>query len=588
MDQVAEVREKIDIVSLIQEFVPLKKTGSNFKANCPFHNEKSPSFVVSPERQIWHCFGCQKGGDAFTFVMEYEHIEFPEALRMLAQRAGVQLAQYKFDTGVASKKEQIYKLNHLASEFYHFLLTQHPVGKHALIYLIEERKIKPQTINTYMLGFAPKIGNTLTQYLVDKKKYPKESLLEAGLATQYYGRIADFFRGRLMFPLYDHRGNTIGFSGRVLDPKVEPKYINTSETLAYHKGSVFFGLNSAKEAIKKENRAIIMEGEFDVISSFQEGITNCVAIKGTALTEEQVTLINRFAQKISLCFDEDSAGQEAVKRSLPILEKKGLSVTVIVPPDGKDADEAIKHNPIAFKLAVKHDMPIYDFLFEKTLARINPKTIDGKKKIAEHLLPVIADIQNEIVKEHYLQKLSRELSTSRESLVAEIEKLKKKEVIRREDIVEKKPQSREALLEEYLAALLVQHENPKVILSEVETMLSHYEFKTPAYQKIIEKLRIFSTNNPKFDPKQFFTSLPPELVPAFDVSFLYPIPKFKDEGHYKEEVKKKASDLYKMYLTHKIENLGKEIMEKEKDGMSDQENTLRLEQDRLIGLLPKI
>ncbi|MGH7245370.1 MAG: DNA primase, partial [Candidatus Levyibacteriota bacterium] len=319
MDQVSEIRNKIDIVALIQEFVPLKKMGRNFKANCPFHGEKTPSFVVSPERQIWHCFGCNKGGDVYTFLMEYEHMEFPEALRILADRAGVRLVNQAFDTGVSSKKETIYKLNRLAAEFYHYLLVKHQLGKIALSYVLERRHIKTQTLNTFLLGFAPQTGNALTTYLVKKKGYKKEDILEAGLATQRGSQLYDFFQGRLMFPLFDHRDNIIGFSGRILeDNEKTSKYINTRDTLAYHKGMTFFGLNSAKQAIKKEQNAILMEGEFDVISSFQEGITNAVAVKGTALTQDQVSLLARFTPMISLCFDTDSAGQEAFKRSLPL------------------------------------------------------------------------------------------------------------------------------------------------------------------------------------------------------------------------------------------------------------------------------
>src|SRR5579872_214543 len=216
MDQVSQIREKIDIVSLLQEYIPLKKAGRNFKAVCPFHSDKTPSLVVSPERQIWHCFGCGKGGDCFSFLMEYEHIEFPEALRILAQKAGITLQNQRIDNATVSKKEKIYALNHLAAEFYHYLLTKHPSGKKALEYVLQ-RGIKPATINTYMLGYSPH-GASLVTYLHKKKQYSTDDIFDAGLATRYGRDVVDFFQGRLMFPLYDHRNNIIGFSGRVLNP----------------------------------------------------------------------------------------------------------------------------------------------------------------------------------------------------------------------------------------------------------------------------------------------------------------------------------------------------------------------------------
>ncbi|GIW61202.1 MAG: hypothetical protein KatS3mg089_0054 [Patescibacteria group bacterium] len=345
MDQVNQIRDKIDLVSFIQETVPLKKAGKNFKGLCPFHNEKTPSFMVSPEKQVWHCFGCNAGGDIYTFLMQYERIDFPEALRILAKRAGIELIQTNYDSGLSSKKERLYSLNSLAAEYYHYLLTKHAVGEKARLYL-KERGLNEKIIETFQLGFAPSIGNGLSRYLLEKKKYEKEELIDAGLAFNRGRDVVDFFRGRIMFPLIDHRDNVVGFSGRILDnTKSTSKYINTRETLVYHKGEHFYGLNVTKEFIRKTGQAILVEGEFDVISSFQEGITNVVAVKGTALTQQQINLIGRYAQKISICFDKDAAGQEAIRRSLPLIESKGLRVTVVVIQDGKDPDEAVRKNP---------------------------------------------------------------------------------------------------------------------------------------------------------------------------------------------------------------------------------------------------
>jgi len=575
MDQVAAIRDKIDIVALIREYIPLKKAGQNFKTNCPFHSEKTPSFVVSPQRQIWHCFGCQKGGDCFTFLMEYEHIEFPEALRILAQKAGVELTQYKFETGLASKKEKIYQINKIACEYFHYVLTKHPAGKRALEYLLEERKIKLQTINTYMLGFSPNERDALVVYLSKKKNFSKDEIIDAGLAVFYGGRLKDFFQGRLIFPLYDHRSNIIGFSGRILENShAKSKYINTRETLVYHKGSVFFGLNLSKDAIKKANQTIITEGEFDVIACFQEGITNTVAVKGTALTEEQVNLISRFAQKITLCFDEDNAGHEAIKRSLPILEKKGLTTTVVVIPDGKDADESIKNNPIAFKNAVKKDIDIYDYLFDQALQGYSQKTAEGKKHIGDLLLPVFTHIQNEIVKEHHVRKLSNAIAISYEALVKEMEKIEKKEIIKKEIPFPTAQKSREELLEEYLIALIVQQENPYLFLEDLIYLQNVYVFHMPVYKRIIEYFFEFQKAHPSFDPKQFFASLPKELIAAFDVCFLLPLPKFADSNEYKKEVKRIIKEMRESSIKEQIKKIGDKMRTKDEDAQSELQNEL--------------
>ncbi len=584
MDAVAQVREKIDIVALISEFLPLKKLGRNFKTTCPFHSEKTPSFVVSPERQIWHCFGCNKGGDCFTFLMEYENLEFPEALRTLAKKAGVILPEGKFAAGVSSQKEKIYTVNKEAMEFYHYVLTKHAAGKKALAYLTEERKIKDKVIQTFMLGFAPTAGDGLLNYLMHKKNHTREDLIFAGLATQ----TGDFFTNRIIFPLFDHRGNIEGFSGRTMSQNFQgSKYVNTRETLVYHKGSVFFGLHIAKEEIKKQNWAIIMEGEFDVISSFQEGIGNAVAVKGTALTENQVNLIARFAQKVSLCFDSDRAGQEAIKRSLPALEKKGLSTSIIVTSDGKDPDEAIRNDPFAFKKAVKNDVGVYDYLLEQTLVSVNKESAEGKKKITEELLPVLGAIENEIVKEHYLKKLAVSLDASYESMLRQSEKMQKKEITDTlvPKVKDKKP--RQEILEEYLLALILQYTHPKKMFSDASENLSEFVFATPAHGKIFDSLIAYFAATDVFNQVKFLSVLAPELFAAFDRCYLLPLPIFASDEKYKEEMIKVTSHLQSFFIRSKIKTLGDTIHEKEKNGGNEELLQLREEFSRLASLLPR-
>jgi DNA primase len=574
MDQIAEIREKVDIVSFIAEFIPLKKAGRNFKANCPFHGEKTPSFVISPERQIWHCFGCSRGGDVYTFLMEYERLEFPEALRTLAKRAGVELRTQEKNPGLATQKERLYQINSLTKEYYHYVLTKHPAGRHALEYL-KNRGVSDKIIETFRLGFAP-MRNALTKYLLSRKTFVREDLVAAGVVFQKGSDIVDFFRGRLMFPLIDHRDNVVGFAGRILDNNITTsKYINTRETLIYHKGEQFYGLNITRDAIRRENQVIIVEGEFDVLSCFENGIANVVAVKGTALTEAQVNLLGRFAQKITFCFDGDKAGQEAIKRSLAVVEKKGLTPTVIEIPGGKDPDEALQKEPGLFKKAVREDIGIYDYLFEKIRASVDLETVNGKKAFADQLLPVISPIKNEIIKEHYIKKVSTELDTSYESIVKELEKLQQPRIASAQQQVVKQKRSKEELLEEYLLALVLQSDSPKKALADAMEILSEILPKERAYHKIMDHLLTHFERQDGFDSTVFGDALPQELVSIYDTSFLVALPHFADDKHAQEEIKKIALQLKRLYIQKKMKDLASEIKQKEHEGAENEAMSLR-------------
>jgi DNA primase len=587
MDQAAEIREKIDIVSFISEYLSLKKAGRNFKTNCPFHNENTPSFVISPERQIWHCFGCNKGGDAFTFLMEYENMEFPEALRALAKKAGVTILETEFKKGQYSEKEKIFTINNQALKFYHYILTELPVGKPALSYLTEKRKINSGIIDTFELGFAPSSGSALSDYLVKKKGYQNKDLLMAGVSFERGGRLVDFFRGRIIFPLFDHRGNVTGFSARALNNEDQPKYINTKETAVYHKGSMFFGLNGAKEEIKLKQDAIIVEGEFDAISLFMEGIKNVVAIKGTALTENQVNLLARFTPKVTLCLDQDNAGIEATKRSLEVIEKKGLVAAMVVVSDAKDPDEAIKNNPGEFKKALRESVSVYDYFIEKFVKDNNKETADGKRVITDNLLPLLSNISNEVVKEHYLKKLSSILDISFESLVKEVGKLQKKDLEDKIIIPKKDKRARREVLEEYLLALIIQNENPKKIVEEHTASFSEYEFEALSIQKLFNALKESLLKTEKLDIKAFSSNLSKELIQAFDTCYLFPLTKFIDGKAYEEEIKKVFKELLTIFVKDKIRMISEEIKTKEREEKLEEVEELKKKFTKLLLILPK-
>lgn len=579
MDEVSQIRQKIDIVSIISEHLPLKKLGRNFKVLCPFHTEKTPSFVVSPERQIWHCFGCGEGGDVFTFLMKYENIDFPEALRILAKRAGVTLSSRNFlSEGTGKKKERLYEANHLASEFYHYILTQHEKGKLAREYL-QRRGTTPQAINLFKLGFAPSAPNALTRYLTEKKGFSQKELEEAGITIKVQNYI-DRFRNRIMFPLTDHRGNIVGFSGRILtegSPSASSgaKYVNTPETLVYHKGDNLFGLYQAKDIIKKKRSALIVEGEFDMIQSFIHGIENTVAIKGTALTDGQASLLKRFSEKVVICLDQDAAGIDATFRGVGVLENKGILINVVVLPQGKDPDESLRQNPKLFLDAVKREVPVYDFLLQALASRFNSKTTEGKKRMGDEFLPFLARIQNEIIKDHYVKKLASELSVSSESIVREMEKYKKAQAVgvsKPETLTVLSKRSRREILEEYLIALIIQSDNVIERFQEARNILDTQELETPIYQKIFllleECLKNPAKRKKKFSIKRFMKRVPEELHFAIDTCYLFALPVFssetgEDETRLLLEIEKTATEIKALSIRSKMQNLTLKMREEE-------------------------
>ena len=535
MSDVDEIKSRINIVDIIGKRVALKKTGRNFKGLCPFHNEKTPAFIVSPERESWHCFGCGIGGDIFSFVMEYEHIDFPEALEELAEIAGVKLPRRVGETPEAKLKQKILEVNHLASEYYHYVLTKHALGAKARDYL-KKRGVTDKSIKTFGLGYSPNSWDALSMFL-KKKGYDAQLLDRAGLTAR--GRY-DMFRGRVMFTLKDHRGNVVGFSGRVLDPKAkEAKYINTSETPAYVKSNVLYGLDVTRGAIQKENEAVVMEGELDVISSFQEGIGNVVAIKGSALTEGHVNLLKRYAERLIFALDSDLAGDAAARRGIEIADRAGLDMRVVSLPSGKDPDDAARENPVALKQAIKDAVPIYDYFISSALKRFDVASAFGKKKISAELLPVLAKIENPIVQGHYIKKLGHAIDTTEDNVREAMKKEQSRSVYNspklqgeeKQDVA----QTRHDKLEIYVLALLLQGKTADLFEEFTGNIALEYVANS-AVKKILEHLQLFLKKNSAFMIKDFAESLPPELIPTVDEAFLWDIGDFlENEESFAEE-----------------------------------------------------
>lgn len=558
MDDIQKIKQKIDIVDLISDYIALKKSGRNFKANCPFHSEKSPSFVISPERQIWHCFGCQKGGDIFSFIESYEKIEFPEALKYLADRAGVKLETTVEKSDKENKKERIYELNHLAYNFYSFLLFEHKAGKKALSYLVTTRKIPSNLAKKFGLGFAPNQKSALCGFLIKKKGYREQDILDAGLATKQGGILYDFFRNRIIFPIFDTRGNIIAFSGRGLTDANQPKYINTRETLVYKKGDTLFGINFAKDEIKKEKKVIIVEGEFDVISSFREGIKNIVAIKGTALTESQIKTLKRFAGKLILCFDADRAGREAQRRSIELIEKEGLTATVILPPSGKDLDGLSKEDPVLFKKAIRQDINIFEFIIDSAISEFDKNNPEDKRKILEITLPYLVLIENEVIKEHFLRKLAQKLDSSFEAILKQSEKIKNK-IIKPEIKEQSAHPNREDAIEPYLLSLILQAEDIKKAFEESKKILSHLEFLLSAPSRIYKITGEALTNGETKRATDIVKNLPSELIETFDKFYLAPMQNFEDKEKYFLEIKKTAREVKINFIKNSVKKISDDL-----------------------------
>lgn len=508
-DQIQEIKDKIDSVSLISEYLPLKRAGKNYKALCPFHQEKTPSFMVSPELQIFKCFGCGKGGDVFTFLKEMEGMEFKETLEYLAKRAGVELKRYQ-KTEEDIRKERLLQLHQLAGEVYHHLLTSHKLGKRAYNYL-KERGITDKSTEIFQLGYAPDSWESLGNYFLSKK-YTLSELLDSGLGIAKEGgrRFYDRFRGRVMFPLKNFKGQIVGFSGRSLTAE-EPKYINSPETLIFSKSSILFGFDLTKSEIKKQKNAVVVEGLFDVITPYQVGVRNVVASLGTALTPSQIKLLSRVADSITFCFDTDKAGDEATKRGIKLAQQNNLNIRVAILPIGKDPDESIREAPQAFKSSLEKAVPITDFYFESSFKMHNPKTALGKKRLGQELLPIITAISDPLEKDHYVNQLATRLEVSSETIQKALYRIEKEgEDISRSHRVNKEIlkdfSTPKVAVEEYILASILKA--PLEMAQSTLRKLSQSDFTDETRINLFVELKKYLiARKHKFDIKTFRAKL---------------------------------------------------------------------------------
>ena len=466
-----EIKNRLDILEVVGSYIKLQKTGINYRAVCPFHSEKKPSFFVSPTRQMWHCFGCNSGGDIFGFVMKIEGVEFGDALRILAQKAGVELKRQPPE--LKTERNHLYEICELATKFFEKQLEESKTGKEAKKYLLD-RAISEESIKKWRLGYAPDVWQGLSDFL-NSRNYSEKEVEKAGVGlTSEKGSFYDRFRGRIIFPIFDLSSQIVGFGGRVFKDKDKTeiaKYVNTPQTLLYDKSRILYGLDKAKVEIRKKDSCILVEGYTDVIMAHQAGTQNVVATSGTALTPFQLKILKRYTENLILGFDMDVAGDTATKRGIDLAQTLGFNIKVLRLPEGKDAAEIVAKNPKEWEEALLHQKSILEFYFESAFLGRDKEGPEGKKEISKILLPVIKRIPNKIEQSHWVGELAKKLQVKEEDVETELKKVRMEgytEVYGLEpEEIENLPQkSRKELLEESLLTLIIKTPQSVEIIDE--------------------------------------------------------------------------------------------------------------------------
>jgi DNA primase len=580
-----EIKSRVSILDVVADYVQLKKAGTNFKAPCPFHNEKTPSFMVSPSKQIWHCFGCGLGGDIFEFIKQAENVEFGEALKILADRAGIVLKPpTKEQIQAISKKDVLYDINTKASEYFQRVLWETNAGKEALEYL-RKRGLNDQTIKKWSLGFAPEDFHYLENHLA--KLFSKPDIEATGLIikkdhesrnTNHVTEYFDRFRGRVMFPIKNLHGQTVGFTGRILknDPNVG-KYVNSPETLIYNKSQVIFGLDQAKNLIRKENRAVLVEGQMDVITAHQAGFTQTVASSGTAFTLDQLNTLKRFTENLVFAFDADSAGVEASRRVLELALGLGFNVKVLEMKEAKDPDELIKKGIGLWQKSLDNARNFVEFFFDKSFAKYDSQTPEGKREIAKELSPLVFRITEPVARAHFVRRLANGINIAETAVWEIINKLDVPKEIRDAVRTQPKKPRNEMLWAQLLGLALVLEDNSYLQAIATDDCL-------PLYRKIFKILKsssdldLVKLSQNHSDLKQQFELLHFSLSTEIEGRNLDP----------KDEYMKVFQELRRIILKQKMEALSEQLQNAEKNHNSTLASQLATEYVTLSNQLKNI
>ena len=582
-----DVRQSNDIVDVISQYVHLKRSGRNFFGLCPFHNEKSPSFSVSPDKQIFHCFGCGVGGNVFSFITQIEGINFVEAVQMLAERANIQLPTLQ-DNGDSQREElkaKVYKVNEFTAEFYHQNLYK-PQAKIAQEY-VKKRQLSNETLKSFKIGFSGKFDELYQE--LKKQGFGEREILESGLVNKNErGQYIDRYRNRLMFPICDARGKVIAFGGRVLDDS-KPKYINSPENVVYSKGRNLFGLNVAKKGDLK--RILIVEGYMDVISLHQRGITNVVAPLGTALTEQQGWLLRKNAEQIILSFDSDEAGLKAKLRALDILQNMGCDLRILQMEGAKDPDEyIIKYGNARFNNLVDKALSIIEFKVKILKKDLNLENTNDKIKFLNEIAKLISNVNNTIEREVYIEKIAKEYDISKEAIYAEVNKLTYKNV-KTEKVLEKpKPVVTHIKREEKVISEAVKRRENTVIALLLMGDLNIFEilrqnikvedFQDKVNKKIAQKLyEEFEKGNSNINA----------IIDNLEQDEQNQITMIMSEDYEITDIEKAIDDVVQAYEREKLNTRKFEILDLlDKDLENDQKKELEKELSNIIIRLAKI
>ncbi len=544
LSPIDEIKNRLDIVEVIGSYLKLKKAGANWRALCPFHSEKTPSFFVSPARQIWHCFGCQKGGSIFNFIMEMEGVEFGDALRILAQKTGVQLKRQPPE--LRTERQRLYEICELATQFFEKQIES-KTGEAVKEYLLG-RGINKESLKKWRIGYSSDTWGGLSDFLISKG-YKKEEVEKAGLVikSETGDNFYDRFRGRIIFPIFDLNSQVVGFSGRIFKSEDTAKYVNTPSTLLYDKSRILYGLDKAKVEIRKKDFCILVEGNTDVIMAHQADSGNAVATSGTALTTSQLKILKRYSDNLFIAFDMDIAGETATKRGIDLAQIQGFNLKVVRLPSGKDPAEIISKNKKEWERSLKAAKSILDFYFKTAFSNQDVKTAEGKKEISKILLPVIRRIPNKIVQAHWIQELAKKLEVKEESVEEELKKVKPETFDLAVELSQPQaplPKTRREMLEERLITLILK--SPQNLNLIEKNRLANF---SPQVQEILIKLGKKQTPDSEFFN---YLSLKAEV-------------ENEEEKEIVPEIKYCLEELQSLEIKNKLNQISKEIKEAEEE-----------------------
>ena len=575
---IEQIKTKLDIVSVIGEYLPsMKKAGRNYFALCPFHNEKSASFCINEEIQRYKCFGCGENGDLITFIEKIEGIDFPKALEIAAKKAGITIEKVKYNKGTDKQKleeEQLLKVNRLVAEYFHYILTKHQSGQIGRDY-VAKRQLRDEEVKKFMIGYAPKGYENLKNFL-KAKGYDMKKMVEWSLLVEKNNKIYDKFRNRLMFPIFNHVGDIVGFTGRVINPDDIPKYLNSAETPVYKKSNVVYGLFQSKEEIRKTKKAIIVEGNVDVPMAHKFEITNVVAPMGTALTIEQLKLIKRYADEIIFCFDTDQAGEKALIRAFEMAEQHKIYSKVLNIGNYQDLDEILKADPKGTIKLIESTESVIDNLISRLLKRMKLDSPKMKSDFVNTLIPYIRLVKDKVEQAGYVQKLAMLVELSEELVWNEVKNnttTKPRSQTDQNIVISQAIRLNNNLNRKELHIIGMLLQFPFLRSKQIDWNIISSERLLDTYQHLINATSI----------DKGIETLPEEDQNLATDLVMNNLGDYQSEYEIEQDLNKSIKDLAKRYYTRLLGELKKELLIKEQAG--EDISDLLAEQQELLAKL---